>query len=90
MSTQQETTTEGQGHHKDFEIIVNGRKVKVASKTLSFDEIVALANLPSTPNTIFTVTYARGEGNKEGVLVKGDTIKVKDGMIFNVTATDKS
>lgn len=35
--------------------------------------------------------YRRGEGNKpEGSLVQGETVKIKDGMIFNVTATDKS
>jgi Multiubiquitin len=40
---------------------------------------------------MFTVTYRRGEGNKpEGTLVEGETVKVKEGMIFNVTATDKS
>ena len=26
----------------------------------------------------------------EGTLVEGDDVKIKDGMIFNVTATDKS
>ena len=40
---------------------------------------------------MFTVTYTRGEGHKpQGTLVEGETVKVKDGMIFNVTATDKS
>jgi hypothetical protein len=78
---------------KSFTIIVNGREKIVTSRELSFSEIVALAfdNPPSEPNTIFTVTYRRGEGNKpEGSLVQGETVKIKDGMIFNVTATDKS
>jgi hypothetical protein len=39
----------------------------------------------------FTITYRRGQGNKpEGTLDDGDTVKLKEGMIFNVTATDKS
>ena len=42
-------------------------------------------------NTIYTMTFKRGEEKKrEGSLVEGDTIRVKAGMIFNVTATDKS
>jgi hypothetical protein len=80
----------GQGDHKLVTIIVNGREKKVAKDEISFTEVVELSGLPSTPNTIFTVTYRRGEGNKEGTLVEGESVKVKDGMIFNVTATDKS
>lgn len=74
-------------------IIVNGRPKPVSQKELSFDEIVQLAFPGSVPNdtTLYTITYKRGHGGKpEGTLVAGDTVKVKDGMIFNVTATDKS
>lgn len=76
-------------------IIVNGRE-KSASKNdeLSFDQLVALAfdNPPTGPNILFTITYRKGgnEHRPEGTLVQGDTVKAKDGTIFNVTATDKS
>jgi Multiubiquitin len=93
MSTTQENKHEGQGRDKEFTIIVNGRQKVVTQKELSFAEIVALAfdNPPTGPNIVFTVTYRRGEGNKpEGTLIEGETVKVKEGMIFNVTATDKS
>ncbi len=62
-------------------------------ETLTFQEVVALAfdNPPSGPNILFTITYRKGHGDKpEGTLVEGETLKVKDGMIINVTATDKS
>jgi hypothetical protein len=79
---------------KTVTIIVNGRQKVVPKKeTLSFDEIVNLAydnNPPSGPNIVVTVTYSKGEDGKQGTLVKGGDVKVKDGMIFNVTATDKS
>ena len=64
-----------------------------AKESLSFDEIVALAfpNPDKNPNIIYTVTYRKGEGKKpEGTLVEGESLKVKDGMIFDVTRTDKS
>ena len=76
-----------------FEIIVNGRQKLVMEKKLSFAEIVALAfdNPPSGPNILFTTTYRKGpHQNHEGTLLEGETIKIKNGMIFNVTATDKS
>jgi Multiubiquitin len=92
MNTQESKHEEQ--HGKQVTIIVNARQRVVGKKEeLSFDEIVALAyEIPLTgPNIVFTITYRRGEGNKpEGSLVKGQTVKVKDGMIFNVTATDKS
>ncbi|OGC93169.1 MAG: hypothetical protein A2W25_06010 [candidate division Zixibacteria bacterium RBG_16_53_22] len=93
MNNLQENKHEEQGHNKDFTIIVNGRQKVVTAKELSFAEIVALAfdNPPTGPNIVFTVTYRRGEGNKpEGTLVEGEKVKIKEGMIFNVTATDKS
>lgn len=52
------------------------------------------ARLPdgaARPEIIYTVTYRKGDGHKpEGTLTEGERVKVKDGMIFNVTATDKS
>jgi hypothetical protein len=89
----EEHGNEGHGHDKSFMVIVNGRQKTVTTTELTFDQVVALAfdNPPTGPNIVFTITYRRGEGNKpEGTLVEGGTVKVKDGMIFNVTATDKS
>lgn len=93
MSNSQSDRREEKDRNKDFTIIVNARQKVVTAKDLSFTEIVALAfdNPPAGPNIVFTVTYRKGEGNKpEGTLVEGETVKIKDGMIFNVTATDKS
>ncbi len=62
------------------------------TRELTFAQVVALApDLPTGPNVIFTVTFKRGHGNKpEGTLTEGETVKVKEGMIFNVTATLQS
>ena len=91
--TNQETAQGRQAQDKELEIIVNGRQITVSEKELSFEEIVALAfdNPPTGPNFVFTVTFRRGQGNKpEGTLVHGETVKIKNGMVFDVTATDKS
>lgn len=92
QATEQANKHEDKDRDKQFTIIVNGREKVVTTKEISFAQVVALANLPSGPNIVYTVTYRRGgEGNKpEGTLVEGETVKVKEGMIFNVTATDKS
>jgi len=74
-------------------VVVNGRQKVVSKETLTFMEVVQLAfdSPPTGPNILFTITFRRGQGEKpEGTLIEGDTLKVKDGMIINVTATDKS
>jgi hypothetical protein len=73
-------------------VVVNGRKKEVKKPHLSFKEVVGLAdNMPSGPNIIYTVTYNKGpRENPEGTMVEGDKVKIQDGMIFNVTSTDKS
>ena len=79
--------------NKEFTIIVNGREKVVTSRELSFDQIVALAfdQPQGGENIVYTVTFRRGHGNKpEGTLIEGDSMKIKEGMIFNVTQTDKS
>jgi len=81
------------GHKKSITIIVNGQEKVVEKEELSYEEVVALAfNPPPTgDNILITIVYRRGQGDKpEGSLLPGGTVKVKDGMIFDVTATDKS
>ena len=83
---------EGQGH-KEFTIIVNGREHKVAKGVLSFADVVNLA-FPSPPtgdNVMLTVTYRNADSDKrEGTLIEGKTVTIKNGTIFNVTATTRS
>lgn len=81
------------GPPKEFTLVVNGRKKVVSTKELSFDQLVALAfnPVPTGENVLFTISYENGpHANPEGSLMEGGTVKVKNGMIFNVTATDKS
>jgi len=81
------------GPAKEITIIVNGQPKKVALKTLSFAQVVALAYNPvrTGPGVLYTVSYSRGpKVNPEGELLAGGTVKLKDGMVFLVTETDKS
>jgi len=94
MSQNQEGHGHGHehGHDKEYTIIVNTREKVVTEKELSFSDIVALAyeTPPTGPNIVFTVTYRRGHGNQQGSLVEGQSVKIKDGMVFDVSCTDKS
>lgn len=78
---------------RDFHIIVNARQKVVTERFLSFAQVVALAfdNPPTGPNIMFTITYRNGPPkNPEGSLLEGQSVKIKDKMVFNVTPTNKS
>lgn len=78
---------------KEISIVVNGKKKETVETSLSFDELVKMAYEipPYGPNTLFTITYRNGpKQNPEGNLVSGHKVRIKKGMVFNVTATDKS
>ncbi|WP_205625824.1 multiubiquitin domain-containing protein [Ensifer aridi] len=78
---------------KTIRIIVNTREKFVEPGMISFQEVVRLAfpDLPAGPNTSFTVSYRKGSDERpEATLVDGESVKVKKGMVFNVSATDKS
>lgn len=82
------------GEPKTVTIIVNGRaKTVPKNEELTYEQVVALAfpNPPSGDGVQFTVQYTRGNGNKPaGTLVEGQSVKVKDGMEFDVTPTNRS
>ena len=85
--------SESKKSEKHVTIIVNGREKSVGKGELTFEEIVSLAfdDPPTGELVCFTVTYRRGHGQKpEGTLTEGESIRVREGMRFNVTATDKS
>lgn len=74
-------------------IIVNARPREVHKREIGYWEVVKLAFPDAVPaeNTVYTINYARGpHENLEGSMVAGQHVRVKDGMTFYVTVTDKS
>jgi hypothetical protein len=78
---------------KPVTIVVNGEAHEVPKDEIAFEEVVALAypGGPQGPNIIYSVTYRKGPDHKpKGILAEGGSVKVKNGMIFDVRVTDKS
>lgn len=76
-----------------FTIIVNTEDKEVTERQQSFDDLVLLAfnPLPTGPNVGFTITYRKGpRANHKGSVVEGGSVRIKEGMIFDVTPTDRS
>lgn len=79
---------------KTTSIVIDGTPHEWGEKEISYQQVVDLAydgNPPTGENILITVGYRKGpEGKHEGDLDPGDSVKVKDGMVFDVTATDRS
>ncbi|MCY4087744.1 MAG: multiubiquitin domain-containing protein [Actinomycetia bacterium] len=75
-------------------VVINGRRVKVPGKSISYKEVVELAfggKPPAGKETVFTVTYRGGPRPKpQGTLAPGQSVELKPEMVFNVTPADKS
>jgi hypothetical protein len=91
MATEPETRKDTS---KTITIIVNAEEKVVDKKDeLTFDEVVDLAfdPRPVGDQIVYTITYYRGHGSKpDGHLLEGESVKAKDGTVFNVKYTDKS
>lgn len=77
----------------NIKVFVNTDPVFVHTRTMSYWEVVHLAypDAQPGPNSPYTVTYAKGyEGTSLINLVDGQHVRIKKGMHFNVTPTDKS
>lgn len=80
------------GHNKAYAIIVNARQRDFTGQRITYEEVVKLAfpDAPEAGDSVdFTVSYANPHG-KDGTLVSGQDTKVHEGMVFNVTKTNRS
>jgi hypothetical protein len=82
-----------QPHKVEHVIIVNARRKTVQGRKISFEKVVKLAfpDGPPTNETVYTVAYSNGPPrNPEGKMVPGQTVWIRDGMVFDVTETSRS
>lgn len=76
---------------KSYTLMVNGREWTMAEKKQTYRDIAKLAYPDANfEQFLYTIIYFKGESGNEGDLVEGETINVKDGMVFNVRRSDKS
>lgn len=84
------------GNHdqKTVEIIIEGTPHEwLKSEEISYAQVVTLEVPDYSPNSgiSYAVKYTRGEGHKpEGILSLGESVKVKEGMVFSVSETGQS
>jgi len=80
-------------HEGPFDIIVNGQQKRWNEERISFSQVVNLAypGSPAGGDIVYTVTYSKGPSqNPQGTLLDGQSVRVKDRMVFDVVKTVKS
>jgi len=90
---EQEPSNKGTQKEKTFNIIVNTRPKEVHQEVLTFEEIckIAFPTPDGINNPIFTVSFKHADQHpSSGTLVAGESVKIKNGTIFNVTRTGQS
>jgi SET domain-containing protein len=81
------------GPPREITIIVNGTPHQWSKCEITYAEVVTLdvPDYPQHPEITYSVTYKKGPAHKpEGILLPGGSVKVKDGMVFNVSPTGQS
>lgn len=67
-------------------IVVNGVEKKVHADELSYEEVVFMAG----ETGVVSMTYSRDARGRFGVLLPGQSVKIKDGTVFNACRTDNA
>lgn len=84
------TNDNAPGQQKAKHIFINGRPIPYEGDTISYNELVDLANSDDVPHDIlFSVKYT-GPNIADGSLANGDSINVVNGMKFDVSRTNRS
>jgi hypothetical protein len=77
-------------HEKQYKIVVNGVPATVDKEILSFYDVVSIAFPARDPNTIYSVSFEKAKEPKEGELLPGQSVTIKENTEFDVDDTGKS
>lgn len=75
---------------KTYKVFVNGAEKVVDHNVLTYDEVVRLFIAEPVPGTIYAVSFEHAEDPKEGDLVEGQSVTIKQNTEFDVDDTGRS
>lgn len=75
---------------KKYKIFVNGEEAKVESDIVTYAQVVLIAYPQGEPGTEYTVTFDKAKEPRDGDLVAGQSVEIKEDTEFDVTPTGKS
>lgn len=93
MTTQNTAAAHESSNGKAVEVFINARPHMISAKSVSFEEVVALAFPGGAQggDTEYIVTYTRGQhGNGTGNLAPGGEVRIKKVTSFSIHFTTRS
>lgn len=93
MAASTDTTLGHEHEDRTVTVVVNTRPHPWAEKTISYEEVIALAypGQPLAEGDEATVRFSRGHDDKrDGTLTANHSVKVKNRMVFDVYRTSRS
>ena len=84
------TTDNAPGQQKAKHIFINGRQTPYEGDTISYSEVVALANPSGVSQDILFSVMFTGPNIADGSLASGASLDVINGMKFDVSRTNRS
>ncbi len=79
-----------ENHEKTYKIYVNGVEKTIDHDVLSYDEVVRLFIATPVEGTIYAVSFDHAREPKEGELVAGQSVTIKQNTEFDVDDTGRS
>ncbi len=76
--------------NKTYRIYINGVEKTVDHEVLTYDEVVQLFVTQPVDGTIYAVSFEHAKEPKEGDLVEGDSVTIKQNTEFDVDDTGRS
>jgi hypothetical protein len=77
-------------HVKTYRVYVNGVEKVVDHEVLTYEEVVHLFIAWPVEGTIYAVSFEHGREPKEGELVAGQSVTIKQNTEFDVDDTGRS
>lgn len=79
-----------ENHIKTYKIYVSGVEKTVDHDLLTYEEVVRLFIAESVEGTIYAVSFQHAKEPKEGELVAGGSVTIKQNTEFDVDDTGRS
>ena len=77
-------------HVKTYRIYVNGVEKDVDHDVLTYGEVVGLFTAQPVEGTIYAVSFEHAKDPKEGELVEGGCVTIKQNTEFDIDDTGRS
>lgn len=83
-------TQQGHNPHEEFQIFINTHPYKVVGPSISFEQVLALDNIPTAGIDLGLFDVSWKHGNNVGTLTPGQSVDLQNGMKFDAGKSNRS